>query len=109
METTTDKLFYKIGEVATLLCISASTLRFWEKEIPALKPRTNAKGDRQYTKDDIEKLQKIKFLVKDNGHTVAGAKKKLKNNSTKVEAQTEIAEKLLNLKSFLEEIRNQIS
>lgn len=106
---TSDKLFYKIGEVATQLGISASTLRFWEKEIPALKPRTNAKGDRQYTQEDIEKLQKIKFLVKDNGHTVAGAKKKLKNSTTKVEAQAEIAEKLVNLKSFLEEVRDQIS
>ena len=102
------KLFYKISEVAAHLEVTASTLRFWEKEIPALKPRTNKKGNRQYTRDDIDKLQKIKFLVKDQGHTVAGAKQKLALNKSKVESQSEVAEKLMDLRQFLVELQNKI-
>jgi DNA-binding transcriptional MerR regulator len=48
------KLFYKISEVASHLGVTASTLRFWEKEIPNLKPRTNKKGNRQYTQEAIQ-------------------------------------------------------
>ncbi len=104
-----DKLFYKISEVASYLEVSASTLRFWEKEIPALKPRTNKKGNRQYTKEDIEKLKRIKFLVKDQGHTVAGARQKLKNKKSVVEAKAEIVDKLMNLKKFLRNLEDKLS
>lgn len=102
------KLFYQISEVAKHLEVTASTLRFWEKEIPDLKPRTNKKGNRQYTIEDIDKLQKVKFLVKDQGHTVLGAKQKLKVNRVGVESQSEIVGKLLDLKSFLVELQNKI-
>jgi DNA-binding transcriptional MerR regulator len=102
------KLFYKISEVASHLGVTASTLRFWEKEIPNLKPRTNKKGNRQYTQEDIDKIQKIKFLVKDQGHTVAGAKQKLSLNKTKVESQSEIAERLMDIKKFLVELREKL-
>lgn len=103
------KLFYLISEVASHLDVSASTIRFWEKQIPDLKPRTNKKGNRQFTKVDIDKLQKIKFLIKDQGHTVAGAKSKLSNNKSKVEAQSDIAEKLIAVRSFLENLKERLT
>ena len=102
------KLFYTISEVASHVEVTASTLRFWEKEIPALKPRTNKKGNRQYTQEDIQKIQTIKFLVKDQGHTVQGAKKKLKSNRTGVESQTEVVDKLIDLRSFLVDLQGKI-
>jgi DNA-binding transcriptional MerR regulator len=102
------KLFYTISEVAMHLEVTASTLRFWEKEIPALKPRTNKKGNRQYTLEDVHKIQKIKFLVKDQKHTVKGAKQKLKVNLTGVESQTEVVDKLWELRSFLVALQAKI-
>jgi DNA-binding transcriptional MerR regulator len=98
------KLFYSITEVSQHLGVSASTLRFWEKEIPKLKPRTNKKGNRQYTSGDIEKLTRIKFLVKDQGHTLAGAKEKLKSKSSEVDSKVEVIEKLANIRNFLAEL-----
>lgn len=98
------KLFYSITEVSRHLGVTASTLRFWEKEIPKLKPRTNKKGNRQYTNEDIEKLTRIKFLVKDQGHTLAGAKEKLKSKSSEVESKVEVIEKLERVRKFLAEV-----
>lgn len=62
-----DKKFYKIGEVADILEIPQSTLRFWEKKFTLIKPRRNAGGTRFYTPDDVEKIRMIYFLVRDKG------------------------------------------
>lgn len=98
------KLFYTITEVSKHLGITASTLRFWEREIPKLKPRTNKKGNRQYTKDDINRISRVKFLIKDQGHTVAAAKEKLKISVGEIDSKTEVIEKLENLRNFLGEL-----
>lgn len=98
------KLFYTITEVSKHLGITASTLRFWEREIPKLKPRTNKKGNRQYTKDDINRISRVKFLIKDQGHTVAAAKEKLKISVVEIDSKTEVIEKLENLRNFLGEL-----
>ncbi len=103
-----EKLFYRISEVAKKMGVTQSTLRFWEKQIPKLKPRTNAKGNRLYTKEDIAKLEKVRFLIKDKGHTVAGAKNQLSTNIDLVAAKSEISEKLIKLRSFLELLSEKI-
>lgn len=108
MSLSEEKLFYTITEVSQHLGVSASTLRFWEKEIPKLKPRTNNKGNRQYTTEDIERLGKVKFLVKDQGHTLAGAKAKLNNKLNEVEKDAEMLARLESVKSFLEELKKSI-
>ena len=57
-----EKLYYTIGEVALMLDVNTSLLRYWEKEFDVLKPKKNTKGDRFFTKDDIEKI-KLSQLV----------------------------------------------
>ena len=56
-----EKYYYSITEVAEMFKINASTLRFWEKEFPTLKPDTNLKGNRKYTKKDIELIKQIHY------------------------------------------------
>ena len=49
-EKPTEKLFYKIGEVADMFAVNVSLIRFWEKEFEILKPKKNNKGNRMFTK-----------------------------------------------------------
>lgn len=73
-----EKRYYKIGEVADAFGVNASLIRFWEKEFKVIKPKKNAKGNRLFTKEDIENFKLIYNLVKERGFTLDGAKQKLK-------------------------------
>ena len=79
------KLYFSIGEAAEILDVNTSLIRFWEKEFPILKPKKNKKGNRQFTKEDIENLKMIYHLVKERGFTLHGAKEKLKKGKRKTE------------------------
>ena len=76
-----DKLYYSIGEVAKMFNVNISLIRYWEKEFPIIRPKKNQKGNRQFTKKDIENIHKIHYLVKDRKMTLDGAKNYLKNNN----------------------------
>ena len=109
------KLYYSIGEVADMFEVNTSLIRFWEKEFTQLKPKKNKKGNRLFTVKDIDKLNSIYVLVKEQGFTLDGAKSQLKKGieiiSEEPEATTSIEpeaviqklesikSKLLNLKS----------
>jgi DNA-binding transcriptional MerR regulator len=69
-----EKLYFSITEVAEMLQVKPSLLRFWESEFKQLKPSKNLKGNRQYTQKDIETFQKIYNLVKIKGFTLSGAR-----------------------------------
>ncbi|MCS6981210.1 MAG: MerR family transcriptional regulator [Flavobacteriales bacterium] len=75
------KIFYSISEVARHLGVNASLIRFWEKEFPQLKPRKNSRGERLYTKKDIQLLERIYHLVKVEGFTLEGARRHLNKRS----------------------------
>jgi DNA-binding transcriptional MerR regulator len=81
------KLYYTIGEVATMFNVNASLIRFWEKEFSIIQPKKNKKGNRLFTPKDIINFNKIYHLVKEQGFTLEGAKNSLKNNlpETKIE------------------------
>ncbi len=97
----TDKLYYSIGEVATLFKLNESTLRFWEKEFDIIKPRKTDGGTRFYTKEDINQVRLIYHLLKVKGMTLAGAKKKLKDNKDLTVKNHEIIERLKQIKEEL--------
>lgn len=78
-EKETVKLYYSIGEVAAMFGVNTSLIRFWEKEFDIIKPNKTKKGNRLFSADDIENFKKIFILVKGEGHTLQGAKEKLKN------------------------------
>ncbi|MBN2727376.1 MerR family transcriptional regulator [Candidatus Mcinerneyibacteriota bacterium] len=70
------KKYYKISEVASLLGVRTSVLRFWESEFP-LSPAKTPGGQRVYTVNDIKTLLKIKFLLYEEKYTIEGARKQL--------------------------------
>ncbi len=100
-----EKLFYSIGEIAEMLDISASMIRFWEKEFNQLKPKKSMSGTRQYSRADIELIKRIHHLVKQKGFTLDGAKKALQSNDTKGEYRVkESLETLASIKKSIESI-----
>ena len=83
-ETETVKLYYAISEVAAMFDVNVSLIRFWENEFDILKPKKNKKGNRLFTPEDIECLKIIYNLVKEQGLTLDGAKKYMKENRSSV-------------------------
>ena len=100
-EKKVEKLYYSIGEVAEMLEVPVSTVRFWENEFDILKPRKNKKGNRLFTPEDIKNLKIIHHLVKEKGMTLAGAKKQLSEKWDETDYKFEINESLQNIKELL--------
>ena len=103
-----EKRYFTITEVANELGLTASQLRYWEKEFTPLNPRTNARGKRFYTASDKELIQQIAWLVKDQGYTIDGARKALKKRKEVAEAMAveaaPIAEQPLDKAQLLERL-----
>lgn len=103
-EKTIERMYWSIGEVADDLGVNASLLRYWEKEFGTLRPKRTNKGERLYTKDDIEHLRRIQHLVKEKGFTLQGAKGALRNQA-EPEAPPPTAAPLEEIRTKLLEIR----
>lgn len=108
-----NKRFYRIGDVADILGIPASTLRFWEKEFTIIKPVRNAKNTRLYTPKDIETIKMIHYLVKEKGLKLDAAQAMIRRNRDGVSKRFEVIDRLksiksqlLHLKKALEEVKN---
>ena len=108
MEQEYQKLYYSISEVAERFKLNESTLRFWEKEFDIIKPRKTGKGTRFYSKEDIANIGLIYSLLKDKGMTLAGAKKKLKENKDGTIRTHGVIERLKSLKAELLAIRDEL-
>ncbi len=104
-----EKIYYSISEVAEMFKINQSNLRFWEKEFKNLKPRRNEKGTRFYTEKDLEIINQIIFLVKDQNLTLKGAKRKITQKMDVVAKQQRIVERLKKVRQELKGISNELS
>ena len=107
-EKKVEKLYYSIGEVAEMLEVPVSTVRFWENEFDILKPMKNKKGNRLFTQTDIKNLRIIHHLLKEEGMTLSGVKKKLSEKWDETDHKYEINESLQKIKSILLDIRENI-
>ena len=107
-EKKVEKLYYSIGEVARMFNVNASLIRFWEKEFDIIKPKKNKKGNRFFTKQDIENFNLIFHLVKERGMTLAGAKKKLRENREDTINNFEVVKTLNEIKNVLLEIKESL-
>ena len=74
-----NKLYFRIGEVAKIVGVKPYVLRYWETEFPILKPGKTPSRHRLYRRRDVETLLDIKRLLYEEGFTIAGAKKRLKD------------------------------
>lgn len=83
------KLYYRIGEVAEVVGVEPHVLRYWETEFGSIRPQKSPRGQRVYSRRDLEKLLRVKELLYGEGYTIAGAKKKLREGK---KAQQIVAE-----------------
>ena len=100
------KLYYTIGEVSSMFNVNTSLIRFWEKEFQVISPKKNRKGNRLFSTQDIENINKIYHLVKIKGFTLEGAKNSLKakedySHEEKSSVNEELIERLKAIKELL--------
>lgn len=107
-EPVIDKLFYSIGEVAEMFDVNTSLIRFWEKEFSIIKPKKNKKGNRLFTKADIDNFHIIYHLVKEKGMTLKGAQKKMKDNKEDSLNNFEVVKTLEGIKQMLLDIKGEL-
>ncbi|HYA98303.1 MAG TPA: MerR family transcriptional regulator [Methylomirabilota bacterium] len=101
-----DKSLYRIGEVSRLTGTKAFVLRYWETEFPMLQPVKSQSGHRLYRRQDVEMVMRIKRLLYDEGFTIAGARRHLRdtngNAAGEAPAQGSGAAQLLSRKALLD-------
>ncbi len=103
-----EKLYYSIGEVAEIFNVAPSLIRFWESEFDLIKPKKNRKGNRQFTKEDIDNVRTIYHLVKEKGFTLQGAKEMLRHDSQAIKDKMEVIDSLRGVRKFLVDIREKL-
>jgi DNA-binding transcriptional MerR regulator len=107
-EIKVEKLYYSIGEVAKMLDVPVSTVRFWDNEFEVLKPAKNKKGNRLFTPADVKNIKIIHHLLKEEGMTLEGARKKMSEKWTDTDYRYEINESLLKIRTMLLDLRDSI-
>ena len=105
------KLYYRIGEVSQIVGVEPHVLRYWESEFRSIRPQKSRKGQRIYSRRDVDKLIRVKDLLYTHGFTIAGARKRLRDGgsepATQEVAKPAPAAPVLTLRSTLQDIRGE--
>ena len=103
-----ERKYYSISEVATHFNVNTSLLRYWEKEFDEIKPLIKSSGIRKYTKENIDNISIIYSMLKKDGLTIQGAKKKLKSKDVSTLENFMILKKLDKIKEELRLLKNNL-
>ncbi len=108
-----DKLYFRIGEVADIVGVEPHVLRYWETEFRSIRPEKSRKGQRIYSRRDVETLLKVKDLLYGHRYTIAGAKRKLRGDGVEphddsAPASAAASAEIRGLRSGLEALRGDI-
>lgn len=104
----TSKKYYKISEVAEMVGLPMSTLRFWENCFPAINPRRNDRGTRFYTPRDVETIRMINYLVKEKGMKLEAAQEEMKRNRDGITKKFETVQRLRQVRDKLQELLDSL-
>ncbi len=99
---------HRIGEVARLLKLEGYVLRFWETEFEQLRPMRTASGQRLYTDADIALLQRIRFLLHEQGMTIEGARRVLEKNPADTDLAAVTHDQLDSWQNFLKQMKEEL-
>jgi DNA-binding transcriptional MerR regulator len=103
-----EKIYFSIGEIAEMFGVNTSLIRFWEREFDIIKPQKNKKGNRLFTQKDVDSFRIIYHLVKEEGMTLDGARRRLKSKKTGEEINLEIVKSLENIKDMLLAVKSSL-
>lgn len=97
-----------MGEVSEMLELTPTLIRFWEREFDILEPKKSRKGNRMFNEKDIENLRLVKYLLRDRGYTIPGARQRIKDNLKEALNESLVVDKLTYIRAELEKIKNQL-
>ncbi len=103
----TEKVYYKIGEVAEVVGVKTSVLRFWESEFPFLKPIKSSAGQRLYSKNEVELALQVKHLLYNEKFTIEGVKKRVNARGKLINPEDRLAV-VTDYSSVLKELRTEL-
>ena len=103
-----DKLFFRIGEVSTMLGLEPYVLRYWETEFPSLAPKKSGTGHRLYRRKDVELLLRIKHLLYQKRFTIDGARQFLHEEAKSAHKEIKQEQQIL-FSDPLPEIRRELA
>lgn len=104
-----DKMYYKIGEVAELLRVRTSVLRFWESEFSFLRPEKSSTGQRLYTKKEVELILQVKRLLYDEKFTIEGVRKRISPKGKLINSDDLLEQPgAVDLPGLLREVRQEL-
>ena len=104
-----SKLYYSSSEVSAMLDLEPSVLRFWEDQFSQLRIKRNRAGKRMYREKDIELIQTIKRLTRDDGYTIAGAKRKLQESVSSRSVEKSVSPDISNESDIIQWIRSHLA
>ncbi len=102
------KLYYSIGEVSQITSLEQHVLRYWETEFQELNPQKNRAGRRIYTRSDIDFINRIKTLLKEEKYTIEGARNALVNADADKSREDALRAELLSIRNFLTDILSRL-
>jgi DNA-binding transcriptional MerR regulator len=109
MSALPTKLYFRIGEVANAVGVETHVLRYWETEFRSIRPQKSSRGQRVYSRRDVETLMRVKELLYDRGFTIAGARKQLRDGGIEPrEPADPTLRGAARMKTALTEIRKEI-
>ena len=104
------KLYYRIGEVAGIVGVEPHVLRYWETEFRSIRPQKSRKGQRIYSRKDVQKLLRVKDLLYGQGFTIAGARKRLRERGEEpVRPEEPLKRAATTMRQALLEVREDVA
>ena len=104
-----DKKYYRIREVAEILGLPTSTLRFWESKFTVIKPKRTESGARLYTPSDIETIRIVHYLVKEKGLKLDAAQEEVRRNRHGISRRYEAITRLRDVRDRLQSLLDALS
>ena len=103
-----DKVYFRIGEVAKALGVQPHVVRFWQQQFPTVRPERSKTGRFLYSRNTVEQLAFIQRLLKDEGYTIAGAKKALRDRGSAAKRKTAQPEETAARTEASDELKGQL-
>ena len=104
-----DKLYFRIGEVVEIVGVEPHVLRYWETEFRSIRPEKSRRGQRVYSRHDVDTLLRVKELLYGHRYTIAGAKRKLRTDGTEpVDEADPVLQQVKQLRAALTSIRSDV-
>ena len=104
-----DKLYFRIGEVAEIVGVEPHVLRYWETEFRSVRPEKSRRGQRVYSRRDVDTLLRVKELLYGHRYTIAGAKRKLRSDGLEpIDDSDPVIQEAKRLREVLEGLRGDV-